>query len=245
MTSSALYVSTFNFGFCGRFWSPYILVSKVSHLVIPPMLLAKVFLVTLMMLIANVNSSLLYTYLHQGGRLCTIPDHIRPIGKEDRYMVHYEFTDGQLPEGKVTMHIRTSAWLGPTILRDLDPKHSSVTVDLVTGQDYRFCFEYEGVRSRIPFQFEIGRANTNPLVDAHEDTVDTYMDLVQSIEVGVAQVADEVETIMTRQWAFEGTVRSAYTRVIVFTIISVTIVVGVAAWQIFALKSFFRAKKIV
>jgi hypothetical protein len=200
----------------------------------------------LLMLINEAHSSILYLYLHPGGRVCTIPEHVKPLGKEDRYMVHYEFGDGQPPEGKVTMHIRTSStWLGPTILRELDPKHSSVTVDLVTGQDYRFCFEYEGVRSRIPLQFEIGRANTNPLVDAHEDTVDTYMDLVQSIEVGVAQTADEVEAIMTRQWAFEGTVRSAYTRVIVFTVISVTAVVGVAAWQIFALKSFFRAKKIV
>lgn len=205
-----------------------------------------VVVIILALLVRQSESSLLYTYL-SSQPVCTFPEHIRPLGKEDRYMIHYHFMeDHPVLDGKVTLQIRTkTSWLAPVILRELDPRHSSLTVDLVTGENYRFCFEYEGTRSRVPFEFEIGRANANSLVDAHEDMIDTYMDLVQSIEVGVAQVADEVETLMTRQEAFEGTVRSAYTRVVAFTLISFVVVGCAAAWQLLTLKTFFRAKKIV
>lgn len=193
-----------------------------------------------------VEGSLMYLYLRPKDRFCVAPENLPSTsGKEEKYMVHYGWMGDEDIRGSVTLSIKSGSIFGPVISRTLDVKDSAVVLELVTGPDYRFCFEYDGSRTRIPFEYHIGRAHDNPLVEAHEEEIDQYMDAVQGLEGNVAQIADEVEFLVGRQEEFEGTVRSTYFRIIIFTAISAAVVLGTAAWQIIALKSLFKAKKIV
>eukprot|EP00331_Platyophrya_macrostoma_P009158 CAMPEP_0176426622 /NCGR_PEP_ID=MMETSP0127-20121128/12054_1 /TAXON_ID=938130 /ORGANISM="Platyophrya macrostoma, Strain WH" /LENGTH=150 /DNA_ID=CAMNT_0017807929 /DNA_START=191 /DNA_END=643 /DNA_ORIENTATION=+ len=143
------------------------------------------------------------------------------VGKEDKVMVHYDFKgESENIEGDVSVEVRTGTWYGPTTTRVLIPKHDSVAIDLVNGPQYRFCFEYKGSRPKIPIEVEIGRAQENHLVEAHEDKMDEYLDYVNTLEAGIAQVVDEVQYLQHRQLAFDTTVKSTYTRVMAFTLIS-------------------------
>lgn len=202
-------------------------------------------LVLLSSALVSVADALMYTYLSHNQKLCVLAEGVKFRGKEEKLIIYYGFNGETQLEGTVTLNVRTGTWFGPTAQRTLDPASSSVIVDLVSGPEYRYCFEYSGRRSKVAFEYDIGRAHENPLVDAHEERVDEYMDMVQILEAGVAQVADEMEYLLQRQEAFEGTVRSTYFRVVLFTVISAAIVCGTTMWQIWTAKRVFRDKKVV
>lgn len=198
--------------------------------------------------------AMLYTYLKNDESFCVSYDHVlrgytSGSGSSNDYTMHYSFKgEEESLDGTVyfTSNQAKGLFLGGFSRGEaLDPRVGSINFPIDPKEGSKFCFTYSGSRTKVPFEFEVGAANVNPLHGADEDQVEQYMDMVQGLENVVATVRDEVEYLSSRQDDFEGTVKSTYIRVIVFTTISVCVVLVSAGLQIWSLKSFFKAKKIV
>ena len=132
---------------------------------------------------------------------------------------------------------------------------NSFTFQANIGGVYRVCLTLlASVSERLQMEMEIVGANDKrehqrladgTVVRPAVVSKDGYVEQPAKVSALVKRCSEEASRLSVRQTEFDATVYSTHWRVIVFTLLNAVIVLGVGAWQIVHLRSFFKEKKLV
>ena len=134
-------------------------------------------------------------------------------------------------------------------------QYDSFTFNANIGGLHRICLTlFDSPGDRIEMEMEIVGANDKREHQRLADgtiarpavvSKDGYVEQHSKISALVTKCAEESSHLSQRQIEFETTVHSTHWRVVVFTLLNATVVIGVGAWQVLHLRSFFKEKKLV
>lgn len=180
-----------------------------------------------------------------------------------RVFVHYRLT----PLRKEDVNnggVAVAAVRGPAMVKMIDAslrvdgKEDQFTFNAVMSGLHRVCFTVLTGNGDVNLAMDISGQNDvsskTTMFSGHEvfhharlekKGAEDFSAMLDSLQTHVEVCASEFTYLNSKREDFEGTVQSAYTRVIAFTVINFVVVLGVCAWQVLTLKKFFVAKKIV
>jgi hypothetical protein len=179
-----------------------------------------------------------------------------------RVFVHYRLT----PLRKEEVHngaVAVAGVRGPAMVKmtdasiRVDGKEDQFTFNAVMSGLHRICFTVltggdAELSLDIAGQNDVSSKTT--MFSGHEvfhharlekKGAEDFSTMLESLQTYVEVCASEFSYLNSKREDFDGTVQSAYTRVVVFTVINFAAVLAVCAWQVLTLKKFFVAKKIV
>jgi len=145
---------------------------------------------------------------------------------------------------------------GPDLSIAADGNEGMFKFDAYMGGLYRICLTYRHnspdhfLPMQLLLQFHASndpiRAQwTKPGIGIAAPSDDTYAPMIENVENLITIVTESLSSLSQKQDAFDGTVRSAYRRVVFFTITNIVLVCGIGWWQLTKLRNFFREKKLV
>lgn len=205
--------------------------------------------VLLLVAVAAVPCSAFYLHLDQ--RICFADE----VGYErEPAHVHYQIPDlAGAGKDKTDTHFVTATVSDPEnniihseVIKAADGSFSFLSTG-VAGE-YHICFEPSSFMARkapkLTVDLESGSTIDYSKVQTQDD-LSKVEQALQDLKGQMHELRDEMGYVIRRQVPFHHTSESTGRRVWIWSCIQVMILIIMTSWQIFNLKSFFMAKKIV
>lgn len=188
-------------------------------------------------------------------------------------MVHYRLWHPSGSTTATTVSKVTASVSGPSMVKLMDQplavtgKESQFSFQATMTATYRVCFRVSApstqstVRRFVWLELAMEASNqkrdsVQPVgsraassvataVPTPQVTSEEYHALLERLQTTIEVAVSETEHLQERNAEFDGTVRSTYTRIIVFTAINTAVVLCTCIWQVWSLKRLFVAKKVV
>ncbi|XP_004610274.1 transmembrane emp24 domain-containing protein 10 [Sorex araneus] len=161
----------------------------------------------------------------------------------------YEITDQPAGEGGLRTHLKITDSAGHILYSKEDATKGKFAFTTEDYDMFEVCFESKGTR-RIPDQLVI--LDMKHGVEAKNYEEIAKVEKLKPLEVELRRLEDLSESIVNdfaymkkREEEMRDTNESTNTRVLYFSIFSMFCLIGLATWQVFYLRRFFKAKKLI
>ncbi|XP_058911896.1 transmembrane emp24 domain-containing protein 10 [Kogia breviceps] len=161
----------------------------------------------------------------------------------------YEITDQSGGAGGLRTHLKITDSAGHILYSKEDATKGKFAFTTEDYDMFEVCFESKGT-GRIPDQLVI--LDMKHGVEAKNYEEIAKVEKLKPLEVELRRLEDLSESIVNdfaymkkREEEMRDTNESTNTRVLYFSIFSMFCLIGLATWQVFYLRRFFKAKKLI
>lgn len=161
----------------------------------------------------------------------------------------YEITDQSGGAGGLRTHLKITDSAGHILYAKEDATKGKFAFTTEDYDMFEVCFESKGT-GRIPDQLVI--LDMKHGVEAKNYEEIAKVEKLKPLEVELRRLEDLSESIVNdfaymkkREEEMRDTNESTNTRVLYFSIFSMFCLIGLATWQVFYLRRFFKAKKLI